>query len=61
MEERRPQPRESENQSKEVQFIYDKLDRIILPMFYNNWDRFIDVMRNAIAIDGSFFNTHRVM
>lgn len=59
--ERRPQPKESENQSKEAQSIYDKLDRIILPMFYNNRDGFIDVMRNAIAINGSFFNTHRMM
>jgi starch phosphorylase len=30
-------------------------------MFHNNRDGFIEVMCNAIAINGSFFNTHRMM
>jgi starch phosphorylase len=29
--------------------------------FYRDPDRFIDVMHNSIAINGSFFNTHRMM
>jgi len=59
--ERRHEPGGSENHSKDAQSIYDKLDQIILPMFYSNRDGFVDVMRNAIAINGSFFNTHRMM
>jgi starch phosphorylase len=34
---------------------------IILPMFYNDGGRFADVMRNAIALNGSFFNTERML
>jgi starch phosphorylase len=47
--------------SKDAQSLYDKLEHIILPLFYRDRDRFIDVMRNSIAINGSFFNTHRMM
>lgn len=41
--------------------LYDKLERTIIPMFYNQRDRFIDIMRHCIAINGSFFNTHRMI
>ena len=30
-------------------------------MFYNDRDRFIDIMRHAIALNGSFFNTQRMV
>ncbi len=46
---------------KDASSLYDKLERTILPLFYQDRDRFIEVMRNAIAINGSFFNTHRMM
>jgi len=59
--EHRPKQGESGNALKDAQSIYDKLEQIILPMFHNNRDGFIEVMRNAIAINGSFFNTHRMM
>jgi len=29
--------------------------------FYQNRDRFIDVMPHGIAFNGSFFNTHRMI
>ncbi len=41
--------------------LYDKLEQIILPMFYQERDRFIDVMRHSISLNGSFFNTQRMM
>jgi glycogen phosphorylase len=41
--------------------MYDKLEREILPLFHRNRDRFIDVMRHAIALNGSFFNSHRMV
>ena len=52
---------ESSNGLKDAQSLYDKLEHTILPLFYRDRDRFIDVMRNSIAINGSFFNTHRMM
>jgi starch phosphorylase len=30
-------------------------------MFYQHQDRFIDVMRHSIAVNGSFFNTQRML
>jgi starch phosphorylase len=40
--------------------LYDKLEQVILPMFINDRASFIDVMRHAIALNGSFFNTQRM-
>jgi hypothetical protein len=34
---------------------------VILPMFYTDWDGFINIMCHAMALDGSFFNTRRMM
>ena len=45
----------------EVQSLYNKLERIILPLFYKETEKFTQVMRSAIAINGSFFNTQRMM
>lgn len=41
--------------------LYDKLERTILPMYLHERPRYIDVMRNAIALNGSFFNTERMV
>ncbi len=41
--------------------LYDKLERMIIPLFYHDRDRFINVMLHCIAINGSFFNTHRMI
>ena len=41
--------------------LYDKLEQVVLPLFYNERDRFIEVMRHAIALNGSFFNTQRMV
>jgi starch phosphorylase len=39
--------------------LYNKLEEVVIPLFYNDRGRFIDVMRHAIALNGSFFNTQR--
>jgi starch phosphorylase len=41
--------------------LYQKLEREVVPTFYQDRDRFIEVMRHAIAINGSFFNTQRML
>ena len=45
----------------EAQSIYAKLENIILPMFYKDRGRYLSVMQHAIAINGSFFNTQRMV
>ena len=59
----------SEQQSKsatlittdEANILYSKLENIIMPMYYQNRNAYIEIMRNAIAINGSFFNTERMI
>lgn len=41
--------------------LYDKLERKVLPCFYRERERFIEIMRQAIALNGGFFNTQRMM
>jgi starch phosphorylase len=41
--------------------LYDKLERKIIPMFYRAPQAYAEVMRFAIALNASFFNTHRML
>lgn len=41
--------------------LYDKLERVLLPLFYHDWEKFLDVMRHSIALNGSHFNTQRML
>ncbi|MHC4989871.1 MAG: alpha-glucan family phosphorylase [Planctomycetota bacterium] len=43
----------------ESESLYDKLQTKIMPMFYRDRAAFIGVMKHAIALNGSFFNTER--
>ena len=55
-------PREDETSSvRDAASLYDKLDRVILPMFHGRQGSFVEVMRHAIAVNGSFFNTQRML
>jgi starch phosphorylase len=46
---------------QDAQDLYLKLRAVILPMFYEDRDRWTDVMRQTIAFNASFFNTHRMV
>jgi glycogen phosphorylase len=41
--------------------LYKKLRHVIAPMFYQDRERWIDMMRQSIAFNASFFNTHRMV
>jgi starch phosphorylase len=41
--------------------LYRKLESVIAPLFYEDRDGWIHVMRQCIALNGSFFNTHRMV
>jgi starch phosphorylase len=41
--------------------LYDALERTVLPTFYQRRDGFIEVMRHAIALNGSFFTAQRML
>src|SRR5271163_222917 len=45
----------------EADSLYEKLEQTILPMFYKDRTRYLEVMKHSIAINGSFFNTQRMV
>ena len=49
------------DQSKDANEIYLKLERVILPLYYGLSYGYAEVMRSAIAFNGSFFNTQRMV
>lgn len=52
---------DEEQASRDAAALYDKLERDVIPLFYKSRERFIDIMRQAIALNGSFFNTQRMI
>ncbi len=49
------------DQSGDAQEIYRKLEGAILPLYYKSPTAYAEVMRSAIAVNGSFFNTQRMV
>jgi glycogen phosphorylase len=47
--------------ASEALSLYTKLENVILPLYYREPDRFVQVMRSAIAFNGSYFNTQRML
>ena len=47
--------------SQDAASLYDKLERIILPLYYGKPEAYAKVRRSAIALNGSFFNTQRMV
>ncbi|MGE0227202.1 MAG: alpha-glucan family phosphorylase [Dehalococcoidia bacterium] len=45
----------------EADSLYTKLETSILPLFYGARERYNEIQRSAIALNGSFFNTERMV
>ncbi len=45
----------------EASSLYDKLERVILPLFYKTPDAFTAIRRSTIALNGSFFHAQRMV
>ena len=45
----------------EVASLYERLESTILPLYYGNPEQWRAIMRSTIALNGSFFNTHRML
>lgn len=52
---------ESDDETEEAESLYEKLENEILPLYYRYPDRWTEIMRMALAINGSYFNTHRML
>jgi starch phosphorylase len=56
-----PGPDTVVNHAEDAESLYAKLESVILPMYYEERNRYLSVMQHAIAINGSFFNTQRMV
>jgi len=52
---------DSDTQEQEVASLYQRLESTILPLYYGEPEQWRTVMRSTIALNGSFFNTHRML
>jgi starch phosphorylase len=52
---------EEERRKRELGDLYNKLEYLILPKFYEARDSWIDMMKNSIGKVAYYFNTHRMM
>jgi starch phosphorylase len=41
--------------------LYDKLEKKIIPTYYSDHEKWVSMMQHTIALNASFFNTHRVI
>ncbi|MDD5497232.1 MAG: alpha-glucan family phosphorylase [Atribacterota bacterium] len=46
---------------EEADSLYKKLELNIIPIYYHKKSQWINIMRHCIAINASFFNTHRMV
>lgn len=47
--------------TRDARELYDKLRGVIAPLFYQRQERWSEIMRQTIAFNASFFNTHRMV
>ena len=46
---------------QDAEDLYQKLNSMIAPLFYRHRKRWVEVMRHSIALNASYFNTHRMV
>ena len=50
-----------EDEAAEANSLYDQLEHVLLPLFYEQPQQWRRIMRSTIALNGSFFNTQRML
>jgi starch phosphorylase len=50
-----------DDRAQDAAALYDTLEQVVMPLFYGDQQGFLNVMRHAIALNGSFFNTQRML
>ena len=51
----------ADRNAHDARSLYEQLEHVVAPLFYRHRPRFLEVMRFAIALNGSFFNTQRMV
>ncbi|WP_446744918.1 alpha-glucan family phosphorylase [Silvibacterium acidisoli] len=50
-----------ETESEEANSLYEHLEQVVLPLYYQQPDQWRRIMRSTIALNGSYFNTQRML
>ena len=50
-----------DDEMEEANELYERLEQVILPLFYGQQDAWLRIMRSTIAINGPYFNTERML
>jgi starch phosphorylase len=60
-----PEPKEikpdNNADKRDADDLYNKLENIIIPTYYQNRKKWISMMKSAIGKNAYYFNTHRMM
>jgi len=46
---------------EDVKSLYEKLENVIMPIYYEDKNKLAEIMKSEIVINASFFNTHRMV
>jgi starch phosphorylase len=49
------------DEKADAENMYQKLEEVIIPLYYGDRSGYLEVMRYAVALNGSFFNTERMV
>jgi starch phosphorylase len=52
---------EAKQDEEDAKSLYDKLEGVIIPTYYEDKERFAEIMKTEIVVNASFFNTHRMV
>ncbi len=47
--------------AEDARSLYEKLEKVILPLYYKDRDKYINIMAHAISLNGAYFNTSRMV
>lgn len=56
-----PNATNTEGEYSDVQDLYNKLEYVIIPTYYQERDKWLSIMRHTISLNASFFNIHRMV
>ncbi len=60
-----PEPQEADlldyDDTQDARDLYNKLEDKVIPTYYNDRHKWVSMMKNTIALNASYFNTHRVV
>ncbi|MBI3812331.1 MAG: alpha-glucan family phosphorylase [Nitrospirae bacterium] len=54
-------PSDGDDRERDAGNLYQKLEGVIIPLFYRDRAKYLNIMKHCIALNASFFNTQRMV